>query len=158
MSEVRDGYTNPISATTQAEKYGAWVRGQEEARAIERAKPLPTDTAPQPVSFEVGHLGNVGSRGRSAEVTSAPSAASGTAKAGAILLALLALGYAYSLNVRGGIELGAYALAGSVVGYVCGWLLHWSIVIAGVVLKWAIKIAAWCFLAYLAFLIVSHLR
>lgn len=120
MSEVRDGYTDPANATTQAEKYGAWVRQQEEARAQERAKPVSVPPAPE--IFKTDYVDPI-SRTQHAPsaVPHAPSTAGRTAWAGACIFAVIALvwGYAPQLSAS---QLGIYLALGAILGYVAMWL------------------------------------
>ncbi|MDB5948821.1 MAG: hypothetical protein JWR65_676 [Massilia sp.] len=153
MSEVRDGYNDPAMATTQAEKYGAWVRGQEEARARERATPASPARPPEisdPIHFNpVSHTEST-----STPVPIAPSTAGGTAQAVAFLFAVIALVCGYAPQVSAG-KLGIYVAIGAILGYAVGWLVHWAIVITGVILKVAIKIAVWGFVAYIVLVILG---
>lgn len=153
MSEVRDGYTDPANATTQAEKYGAWVRRQEEARAQERAKPVSVPPAPE--IFKTDYVDPI-SRTQYAPsaVPHAPSTAGRTAWAGACIFAVIALfwGYAPQLSAS---QLGIYLALGAILGYVAGWLFHWAIVITGVILQIAVKLAMWGLVAYIVLLVLS---
>ncbi|WP_426196450.1 hypothetical protein [Massilia sp. DWR3-1-1] len=153
MSEVRDGYNDPANATTQAEKYGAWVRRQEEVRAQERATPVSVATPTQIDTSD--HVNPVSpAQYAHAPVPTAPSSASRTARAGAAMFAVIALVWGYAPQLSA-IQLGLYLALGAIVGYAAGWLFHWAMVITGVIVKLAVRIAIWGFLAYIVLLVLG---
>jgi hypothetical protein len=146
---IRDGYNNPAMATTQAEKLGAAIRAREEAtnkrRADECKAPPPPPYEPTPQVFR--HPVDSQRQGAPAS-NPVPSTAGSTARAGAVLFAVLAVLYSYHPHANL-VALGTYAAIAAAVGYVAGWLAHYVLVIAAKVLQVALTLALWGVGAYI---------